>query len=139
ATQLRSGQRVALKVIRRWGLTGDQYVRLFEREVATLSRLKHPGVAALYDAGHTSDGFHYFAMERAEGRPLSHDLVQTALGSATTPDGLTARLKVFRLICDAMNYAHQRGVVHCDLKPTNILVDDEGRAKVLDFGLAQLL
>ncbi len=122
---------VALKVMR-WGRAADDYrLRLFQREAQTLARLKHPAIAAIHEAGRTSDGQDYFAMELVRGMPLNEYVRAEGIPRPQ-------RLQLFRRICDAINYAHQRGVIHRDLKPTNILVDADGRPKVLDFGLARI-
>lgn len=106
--------------------------RLFRREVRALGRLQHPGVAAIYEAGRTAEGRPYFAMERVAGEPLIEFVRRENLS-------LRDRAALFERICDAVAYAHQRGVLHCDLKPSNILVDAARQPKVLDFGLARLL
>jgi serine/threonine protein kinase len=122
---------VAVKVIR-GGPAADEYrVRMFQREAQTLARLRHPAIAAVYEAGRTGDGQHFFAMELIRGEPLNEYVRDRAI-----PRG--GRLALFRKICDAVNYAHQRGVIHRDLKPTNILVDPDGNPKILDFGLARI-
>ncbi|UCC31160.1 MAG: serine/threonine protein kinase, partial [Phycisphaerales bacterium] len=122
---------VAVKVVR-GGRSADEYrVRLFQREAQTLARLKHPAIAAIYEAGRTRDGEHFFAMELAPGIPLNEYVREHQVPRRQ-------RLELFRRICDAINYAHQRGVIHRDLKPTNILVDSEANPKILDFGLARI-
>ena len=125
---------VAIKVIRGSAVDGqldDYRVRLFTREAQTLARLRHPAIAAIYEGGRTDDGQHFFAMELVRGVPLN-EYVRGR--NVPRPE----RLELFRRICDAINYAHQRGVIHRDLKPTNILVDAGGNPKVLDFGLARI-
>ncbi|MCZ6557457.1 MAG: serine/threonine-protein kinase, partial [SAR324 cluster bacterium] len=122
---------VALKVVRGGCHVGEHDVRLFQREVQTLARLKHPGIAAIYESGRTQDGQHFFAMELLRGKPLE-EYVESRQPSVRD------RLELFCQICDAINYAHQRAVIHRDLKPSNILIDSEGRPKVLDFGLARI-
>ncbi len=122
---------VALKVVRGGRYVDEHHIRLFQREAQTLARLKHPGVAAIYDAGRTQDGQHFFAMELVRGVLLSEHVRSKKLR-------LRDRLKLFCEICDAINYAHQRGVIHRDLKPSNILINAEGHPKVLDFGLAKI-
>ncbi|MBL8860768.1 MAG: serine/threonine protein kinase [Planctomycetes bacterium] len=131
ATQLASGRRVALKVVRGAGWVGEATLRLFQREIQVLARLSHKGIAALYDAGATPDGEHWFAMELVEGRTLIQDVEARGLARR-------ARLELFAQICDAIQHAHQKGVVHRDLKPSNILVDAAGEPRVLDFGLARI-
>jgi eukaryotic-like serine/threonine-protein kinase len=139
---------VALKVIRSERFVDDQQVKLFEREAQALARLKHPAVAAIYDAGRTSEGQHFFAMELVRGETLKSYLEKAE--SPLTPSQLRERLAIFRKIADAVTYAHQRGVIHRDLKPANIIVSREFEAsesgsgpqtpgiKILDFGLARI-
>lgn len=149
---------VALKVMRTGSVVDDRLVKLFERETQALARLKHRGIAAIYEAGRTDDGQHFFTMERVDGTPLdAHPRVWPASGAggAPTRETLRWRLSVFLEICEAIAYAHQRGIIHRDLKPSNILVVDRdgsdpsvGRSslggatppaiKILDFGLARI-
>jgi tetratricopeptide (TPR) repeat protein len=128
---------VALKVIRGALAADDSQQRWFAREVHTLARLQHPGIAAIYDAGRTPDGEAYFAMEYVDGV----DLLRYAAGPPPRP--LREWLTLMRDVCLAMSHAHERGVVHRDLKPANILVTRGERGqplpKVLDFGLARVL
>lgn len=131
ARQASPDRTVALKVIR-GGRFVDRYsVKLFQREVQALARLRHPCIGAIYEAGQTDDQQHYFAMELVEGRPLM-DYVREA------DQPVRERLALFRRICDAIQYAHQRGVMHRDLKPSNILIDADGSPRILDFGLARI-
>jgi serine/threonine protein kinase len=141
---------VALKVIRSGQFVDEYHVRLFEREAQALARLKHPGIAAIYESGRTSDGQHYFAMELIRGDTLEAYLEKTKEAGALTPARLRERLEIFRKISDAINYAHQRGVIHRDLKPSNIIIHHEFDSaashaeshmpgiKILDFGLARI-
>lgn len=122
---------VAIKVVRGGPHVDEYRVRLFQREAQTLARLRHPAIAAVYDAGRTSDGQHFFAMEHVHGRPL---MEYVKSNDVARPE----RLRLFRRICDAIHYAHLRGVIHRDIKPSNILVDQEGQPKILDFGLARI-
>ncbi|MFQ5462486.1 MAG: tetratricopeptide repeat protein [Phycisphaerae bacterium] len=131
AEQKQPRRLVALKVIRGGRYVDEHYIRLFQREAQTLARLRHPNIAAIYEAGRTEDGQHFFAMELVRGTPL-HEYVK----SQRLP--LRERLILLRKICSAINYAHQRGVIHRDLKPSNILIDSEADPKVLDFGLARI-
>lgn len=121
---------VALKVLRRAVQADPRTVLLFEREIETLASLAHPAIPAIYDSGLTSDGRPFFAMELVSGVSLT-DYVRTR----QLP--LRQRLELFRTICGAVHYAHQRQVIHCDLKPANILIDANGHPKILDFGLAR--
>lgn len=122
---------VALKVIRGGHHIDEYRLRLFQREAQTLARLRHPAIASIYEAGRTEDGQEFFAMELVRGVPLNTYVKENNLARRK-------RLELFRKICDAINYAHQRGVIHRDLKPSNILVDSEGQPKILDFGLARI-
>ncbi|HVP10142.1 MAG TPA: tetratricopeptide repeat protein [Phycisphaerae bacterium] len=139
AVQESTGRRVALKVIG-WPDSADSArAKLFRREIDTLARLKHPHIATLYDAGETEQGLQYFAMELVTGVTLKEYRKQgPGRGDVKSAEG-RARLELFCKICRAISYAHQRGVIHCDLKPSNIFVDAEGNPKILDFGLARLL
>jgi serine/threonine-protein kinase len=101
-----------------------------EREI--LAALSHPNIARLYDAGVTSSGQPYLALEYVEGRPIDEYLAARHLP-------VRARLRLFLLVARALAHAHARLIVHRDLKPSNILVTDEGEVKLLDFGIAKLL
>ena len=138
-------RRVALKVIR-GGLDDERRLRLFEREMQALARLRHPSIAAIYQAGQTDDGQPFFAMELAHGATLGEAMRGNG-PAAPVLGALTSRLHLFVKVCEAVNYAHQRGVVHRDLKPANILVgvgpESAGgggplEVKILDFGLARI-
>ncbi|MEZ4388542.1 MAG: serine/threonine-protein kinase [Candidatus Krumholzibacteriia bacterium] len=147
AEQPEPRRRVALKVMRGGAAVDPHLVHLFEREVRTLALLKHPGIAAIHDAGRTEEGQRFFAMELVTGVPLDEFLRANPLTGGDVRGRLRRRLELFRKICEAINYAHQRGVIHRDLKPSNIHVvslgddADPGRTaavKILDFGLARI-
>ncbi|MBP7147158.1 MAG: serine/threonine protein kinase [Acidobacteria bacterium] len=138
---------VALKVIRGGAAVDETQVRMFQREVETLARLKHPDIGAIYESGRTPEGMHWFAMELVHGRDLSSYIAGRP--TPVTPDELRHRLRLAVRIAQAVHYAHQRGVIHRDLKPSNIVIGEErsepsaSRAgtpavKILDFGLARL-
>ncbi|MHC4718169.1 MAG: serine/threonine-protein kinase [Planctomycetota bacterium] len=123
---------VALKVLRR-GLASSQAMKRFRHEAEILGRLRHPNIAHIHDAGTSDSGDGaqpYFAMELVKGEPLIQYTETRRLG---TPQ----RLELFAKVCDAVQYAHYKGVIHRDLKPDNILVDDFGEPKILDFGIAR--
>ena len=142
AEQQEPRRRVALKVVRGGAFVDELSVRMFRREAETLARLKHPDIAAIYEAGRTPDGQHFFAMELVQGERLDEFLARG--GTPSSHEAIAARLRLFRRICDAVHYAHQRGVIHRDLKPSNLFVVDgatpgaEPEVKVLDFGLARI-
>ena len=121
--------RVAIKVIRPGALTGALIER-FRNERQTLARLAHPHIARLFDGGETASGDPYIVMELVEGRPLDAWL------TAVEPP-LAARLDLFLAAASAVAFAHQNLVVHGDVTPANILVDAEGRPKLIDFGIAR--
>ncbi len=122
AEQQNPRRRVALKVIRGGAFVGEEQVRMFRREEQALGRLKHHGIAAIYEAGRTEQGEHFFAMELVQGIPLDGYLARDPLGESPPADRLRARLDLLLKICDAVAYAHQRAVLHRDLKPSNIFV-----------------
>lgn len=124
-------QEVALKVLRR-GLDTDEVVRRFQDERDILSGLTHPNVASLLDGGTTPDGRPFLVMQRVEGEPI------TRWADAHGLD-VSERLRLFLQVADAVAFAHRRLVVHRDIKPSNVLVDGQGRAILLDFGIAMLL
>jgi WD40 repeat protein/predicted Ser/Thr protein kinase len=129
AEQDRPNRCVALKVIRP-GLLSPALLKRFEQEVEILGRLGHPGIAQIYEAGIAEDGQPFFAMEFVRGQPLDEYARSRSL---TVPD----RLSLVARVCDAVQHAHDQGVIHRDLKPGNILVDETGQPKVLDFGVAR--
>ncbi len=132
ARQDRPHRLVALKVLRR-GAASPVAMKRFQHEVEILGRLHHPNIAQIYDAGTFDAGEGaqpYFAMELVQGRPLVR--YAEAAGLRTRQ-----RLALFAGICDAVQYAHHKGVIHRDLKPDNILVDEHGAPKILDFGIAR--
>ncbi len=130
AVQESTNRRVAVKILSRGPLAGSaEGLARFEREVESLSRLKHPNVVTIHDCGRDHDHV-YLVMDYVKGRPLD------AYIKAEHPS-LHDTLELFAKICDGVNAAHLRGVIHRDLKPGNILVDDLGEPRVLDFGLAK--
>ena len=122
---------VAIKLVRG---TGDQ-ARLIERfkaERQILATLDHPKIARLIDGGTTVEGAPFLVMEFVDGEPITAYAARHALD-------VNARLDLFRSVCAAVHFAHQRLVVHRDLKPNNIFVNQQGEVKLLDFGIAKML
>jgi tetratricopeptide (TPR) repeat protein len=133
AVQLATRRTVALKVLLAGAFaTSKQRIR-FEREIDLVVGLAHPNVVTVYDSGVTGDGRLWFAMEHLEGMTLGEHV---KAGDGTP---LEETLRLFAKICGAVSHAHQRGVIHRDLKPGNVIVDGEGEPHVLDFGLAKPL
>ena len=134
AEQERPRRTVALKVIRR-AAASPSLIRRFEHEAEILGRLQHPGIAQIFEAGAADagdgDGAQpYIAMELIDGVSLTAHAEAKGLSTRE-------RLALVVKVCDAVHHAHQRGVIHRDLKPGNILVDRSGQPKVLDFGVAR--
>lgn len=124
-------QRVALKCIRS-ELTSPRLIDSFRRERDALAALEHPGIATLFDGGVEPDGHPWFAMRYVQGAQI--DAWCDARGA-----GLQQRVDLLMQVCDALAYAHQRRVLHQDIKPSNLMVTDAGQVQVLDFGLAASL
>lgn len=122
-------QRVAIKLLR--GLTTEAAREQFARERRILATLSHPHIARLIDGGTTDEGRPWLAMERVEGRRIDDWCRQLALP-------LAERLALFDQVCAALMHAHGQLIVHCDIKPGNVFVGADGRAMLLDFGIAQL-
>ena len=125
------GSQVAIKVLRDAWMSSARRER-FTVERRTLAQLNHPSIARLYDADTLADGTPWFAMEYVEGAPLN------AYRRARACD-VAERLRLFRAICEAVEYAHRHAIIHRDLKPSNILVKADGSVRLLDFGIAKQL
>lgn len=123
---------VAIKVLSEGALAAPSARRRFEREVDVVAGLRHPNIVAVYDSGVTPDARPYLVMEFIEGRPLD-EAVRDGERALPIPETVDLLAKV----CEAVQFAHQRGVIHRDLKPSNIRVDRAGVPHVLDFGLAK--
>jgi eukaryotic-like serine/threonine-protein kinase len=124
-------KRVAIKVVRANFLTESLRDR-FRRERQILAGLDHPNIARILDGGTTETGRPFFVMEYVAG-------VRVDLYCRDHRLGLDGRLDLFARVCDAVQYAHDHLIVHCDLKPGNILITPEGGVKLLDFGIAKIL
>ncbi len=147
AEQQSPKRRVAIKVLRVAGFADEMRRRLFQREIETLARLSHPGIARIYESGETPDGRRFFSMELVEGVPLDRYIARLSAEGGPDRAARERLLVLFRRICEAVHYAHQNAVIHRDIKPSNILLVEDpsgsvpGRgllAKVLDFGLARI-
>jgi serine/threonine protein kinase len=123
-------RRVALKILDVPGTDGDLANRLI-REARVLARLEHPGIVPVHDVGTLADGRVFYTMKFVEGQRLDQYIASVN----SVPD----RLRLFLRICDAVGFAHARGVLHRDLKPANIMVGPFGEVLVMDWGLAKIL
>lgn len=124
-------KQVAVKLIKR-GMDTDFILRRFRNERQILATLDHPNIARLLDGGTTADGLPYFVMEYIDGLPLNQYCDANRLS-------VRERVELFQLICSAVHYAHQKLIIHRDLKSGNILVTKDGIPKLLDFGIAKIL
>jgi Tol biopolymer transport system component/TolB-like protein/Tfp pilus assembly protein PilF/tRNA A-37 threonylcarbamoyl transferase component Bud32 len=122
---------VAIKLVKR-GMDTDFIIRRFRNERQILANLDHPNIAHLLDGGTTQDGLPYFVMEYIEGLPITKFCDTNQLT-------IRERLKLFVKVCEAVHYAHQKMVIHRDIKPGNILVTQDNTPKLLDFGIAKIL
>jgi serine/threonine protein kinase/tetratricopeptide (TPR) repeat protein len=124
-------KQVAIKIVGR-GLDTHEVRRRFRYERQILASLDYPNIAKLLDGGTTEEGLPYLVMDHVDGQPIDRYCDSRRLST-------TERLRLFRIVCSAVQYAHQRLVIHRDIKPGNILVTEEETPKLLDFGIAKLL
>ena len=122
---------VALKVLPPQSTARPGFTERFNREARALARLNHPNIVALYEFGQVG-GMPYFVMEYVEGVTLRR------LAQARRLEPREA-LRIVPQICEALQFAHDEGVVHRDIKPENILLDKKGRVKIADFGIAKIM
>ena len=133
AVQEQPHRTVALKVMKR-GIASRQALRRFQYETQVLSRLSHPAIAQIHEAGMHGDGtggVPYFAMEYIPGACMITDYARRQSLDKKT------RIALFLQICEGVDHGHQKGIIHRDLKPGNLLIDSSGRVKIIDFGVAR--
>jgi serine/threonine protein kinase len=124
----RLGREVAIKVAS--GVPGAEVERRLHAEVRVLAALEHPGIVPIHDAGRLADGRLFYVMKRVRGATLSEHLQRVT--------SLSERLGIFERICEAVSFAHARGVIHRDLKPDNVMIGEFGEVLVMDWGIAQV-
>ena len=124
-------KQVAIKIMPQ-SLSTESMIQRFRSERQILASLEHPNITRLLDGGTTGDGLQYFVMEYIKGQPIDEYCEQQQLST-------TERLRLFRIVCAAVHYAHQNLIIHRDIKPGNVLVTAEGVPRLLDFGIAKLL
>lgn len=132
AVQKSLNRTVAVKLLPRVHLEKEGFAERFKREAHALALLNHPNIIAVHDSGETRDGQMYYAMEFVSGM----DLQQLLRKKPPAPKQI---LQIITQVCNALQYAHERGIVHRDIKPANILIDDAGNVKVADFGLVKIV
>ncbi len=131
ARQLSLNRPVAIKLLPIDLGMREDFAERFRREAEALARLQHPHIVAVHDFGQADDGHYFMVMELVEGTDLATRLRNEGV---LPPD---EALRIVRQVCEALQFAHQRGVVHRDIKPGNVLLDAAGQVKVADFGIAQ--
>jgi WD40 repeat protein len=131
AQQIRAGRLVALKMIHAPHLAGAEQIRRFQAEAAAAARLTHHGIVPVYDVGE-HHGLHYFSMEFVDGRTLEMKAREQILACREAA-------AICKDLAEALEYAHQNGVIHRDVKPHNVLIGADGKPRLTDFGLAKLI
>lgn len=121
-------RKVALKVLQKDHLTSKAIVNRFIKEAKAIGRLSHPGIVGVYDVG-KDHGTIFIAMEFLEGKPLNEAVRARKFGTAEI-------VNLGRQVAEALDYAHQRGIVHRDIKPSNLILTEDGQVKLTDFGIA---
>ncbi|QNK54651.1 Stk1 family PASTA domain-containing Ser/Thr kinase [Paenibacillus sp. PAMC21692] len=121
---------VAVKVLRQQFVGDEEFIRRFRREAQSAAALSHPNVVSIYDVGQEDD-IHYIVMEYIEGSNLNEIIQERA------PLQTDEAVRIAMQICDALDHAHQNHIIHRDIKPHNILIGNNGRVKVTDFGIAR--
>src|SRR5918999_2304159 len=124
------GRQVAIKILNDRHAADDQFVERFRREAKNAAGLSHPNIVQIYDRGE-AEGTYYIAMEYLEGQTLKE------LAGVRGPLPVRDAIAYTRQILAALRFAHRKGIVHRDIKPHNALIDDDGRLKVTDFGIAR--
>ena len=126
------GRTVAIKILHQNFAGDEEFVSRFKREAQAAGRLSHPNIVNMYDVG-MDQGFHYIVMEYVEGETLKEYI--TAHGKLS----IDSAVKFTIAIAEGLEHAHAMGIVHCDIKPHNILITPNGRVKVTDFGIARAI
>ncbi|MBI3974957.1 MAG: Stk1 family PASTA domain-containing Ser/Thr kinase [Armatimonadetes bacterium] len=133
ARRLRDGQTAALKILREQYAADAEFVERFQREARAVASLTHPNMVQVYESGE-ADGVHFIAMEFVEGQDLKRRLRESG-----GPLEVAEAVRIGVQVCEVLDYAHRRGIIHRDIKPQNILLTADGVVKVTDFGIARAL
>jgi Tol biopolymer transport system component/serine/threonine protein kinase len=129
-------RQVAVKILNTNTVGQADYARRFEREAQTAAALEHPNIVPIYDYGTTPDGISYVVMRLLTGGSLGQRLERHKTAEAPLPT-LSETGHLLRQMASALDYAHQKGVIHRDIKPNNIMFDEQGNAYLVDFGIAR--
>jgi serine/threonine protein kinase len=132
ARQTNLDRDVAIKIIDRRFPRDSEFFDRFEREAKALAKLTHPNVVTIFDFGHTSSGQAYLVMEYVHGLNLREAMEALSIEK-------TEAISIVKQVCNALQYAHAKGVVHRDIKPENILLGEDGTVKIADFGIARVI
>jgi serine/threonine-protein kinase len=132
ARRISDGQVVALKVLREQYAQDAEFVERFQREARAVSSLTHPNMVQVYESGQ-AQGWHFIAMEFVEGQDLKRYIRERG------PLRAAEAVRIAVAVCEVLDYAHRRGIIHRDIKPQNILLRRDGTVKVTDFGIARAL
>ena len=116
----------------RKGLDSPELAQRFRMERQILATLNHPNIGAILDGGETKDGLPFIVMEYVEGQPIT-------LASESRGLSIRQRVELFQSVCSAVHYAHQKLIIHRDIKPNNVMVTPEGTVKLIDFGISKPL
>lgn len=130
--QVNLGRQVAIKILHRSHGQDYRYTERFRMEAQAMAQLSHPNIVGIHDFGFIGSDYLFFVMEFIHGTDLHHVISAGEM----TPD---LAMRIIAPVCDALEYAHSRGIVHRDIKPANILLSYDGRVKLTDFGLAKRL
>ena len=132
------GRRVAMKILDGAYTPGSGMWGRFVAEAQATAQLEHPGIVPIHEVGQLPDGRSYYTMKEVRGDTL-HRHIQATHEGGLTPGGLRRLVEAFRRVCEAMGYAHERGVIHRDIKPHNVMLGGHGEVLVVDWGLARVL
>ena len=135
------GRTLAMKIIKRPLLEKPRSLARFIEEAQVSAQLQHPGLVPVHELGRLPDGRFYFTMQEVRGRAFSEIIAESRSGGegGEAAWGLRQLIDAFRRVCEAVGYAHGRGVVHRDLKPDNLMIGDNGEVLVVDWGLAKIM
>jgi serine/threonine protein kinase len=136
AYQARLDRYVAVKVLHPHLVEGEDFLARFEREAKAVATLRHPNIVIVHDFD-VEDNIYYMVMEFIDGQSLKEKLLQ--LNASQTYMPLATIEQIMKCITEALDYAHDRGMLHRDVKPSNVILDTKGEAFLTDFGIARIL